>query len=91
MSKLRLKAPEIVELENPVVVYIRHERLASPEDMVREYLESHNEITNAEGRKLTGIKSENTMKRIFCRLRDQGLVEMIPGRARCKSAWRKKS
>lgn len=90
MSKLRLRAPEIVELENSVVVYIRHERLASPEDMVIEYLENHNEVTNAEGRKLTGIKSENTMKRVFWRLRDKGLIEMIPGRARCKSAWRKK-
>ena len=90
MSKLRLKTPEIAELENSVVVYIRHERLASPEDMVREYLEKHKEITNAEGRKLTGIKSENTMKRVFWRLRDQNLIEMVPGRALCKSAWRKK-
>ena len=90
MSKLRLKTPEIAELENSVVVYIRHERLASPEDMVREYLDNHKEITNAEGRKLTGIKSENTMKRVFWRLRDQNLIEMVPGRARCKSAWRKK-
>ena len=90
MSKLRLKTPEIEELGNSVVVYIRHERLASPEEMVREYLENHNEITNAEGRKLTGIKSENTMKRVFWRLRDQNLIEMVPGRALCKSAWRKK-
>lgn len=90
MNKLRLKAPEIIELENSVVVYIRHERLASPEDMVREYLDDHEEITNSQGRKLTGIKSENKMKRVFWRLRDQGLIEMIPGRALCKSAWRKK-
>lgn len=58
--------------------------------MVREFLDSHEEITNSQGRKLTGIKSENTMKRVFWRLRDQGLIEMIPGRALCKSAWRKK-
>lgn len=90
MSKLRLKAPEIVELENSVLVYIRHERLASPEEMVREYLEKHDEITNAQGRKLTGIKSENSMKRVFWKLRDRDLIEMIPGRALCKSAWRKK-
>ena len=90
MNKLRLKAPEIIELENSVVVYIRHERLASPEDMVREYLDDHEEITNSQGRKLTGIKSENKMKRVCWRLRDQGLIEMIPGRALCKSAWRKK-
>lgn len=90
MNKLRLKYPEIVELENSVLVYIRHERLASPEDMVREYLDTHEEITNSQGRKLTGIKSENSMKRVFWKLRDQGIIEMIPGRALCKAAWRKK-
>lgn len=90
MTKLRLRLPEIVELDNSVLVYIRHERLASPEDMVREYLETHEEITNAQGRKLTGIKSENSMKRVFWKLRDQNLIEMIPNRALCKSAWRKK-
>lgn len=89
MTKLRLKKPEIIEKEQSVVVYIKHERLASPEDMVIEYLNSHDQITNREGRALTGIKSENTMKRVFWRLRDQDLIEMIPGRARCKAAWRK--
>ena len=63
MNKLRLKPPVISEQENSVIVYIRHERLASPEEMVIEYLKNHQAITNAEGRKLTGIKSENTMKR----------------------------
>jgi len=90
MNKLRLKYPEIIECENSVLVIIRHERLASPEDMVREYLDTHEEITNSQGRKLTGIKSENSMKRVFWKLRDQGLIEMIPGRALCKAAWRKK-
>lgn len=90
MNKLRLKAPEIIETENSVIVYIRHERLASPEDMVIEFLNNHEEITNSQGRQITGIKSENTMKRVFWRLRDQELIEMIPGRALCKSAWRKK-
>jgi ATP-dependent DNA helicase RecG len=58
--------------------------------MVIEYLDSHDEITNRQGRVLTGIKSENSMKRIFWKLRDRGLIEMIPERPLCKSAWRKK-
>lgn len=91
MNKLRLKPPVISEQENSVIVYIRHERLASPEEMVIEYLKNHQAITNAEGRKLTGIKSENTMKRVFWKLRDKNIIEMIPGLPRCKSAWRKKS
>lgn len=90
MSKLRLKSPVISEQENSVIVYIRHERLASPEEMVIDYLKNHQEITNAQGRRLTGIKSENTMKRVFYKLRDNNIIEMIPERPLCKSAWRKK-
>ncbi len=90
MTKLRLKAPEIVQNDMSVTVYIKHERLASPEEMVTKYLDSHEEITNSQGRALTGIKSENTMKRIFWKLRDKDIIEMIPGRAQCKAAWRKK-
>lgn len=90
MNKLRLKAPIIEETERSVIVYIKHERLASPEETVMEYLKSHDEITNRVGREITGIKSENTMKRVFWRLRDQGMLEMIPNRARSKSAWRNK-
>ena len=90
MNKLRLKHPEIVEKDNSVLVTIRHERLASPEDMVMDYLSTHDSITNSQGRVLTGIKSENSMKRVFWKLRDKGLLEMIPGRAQSKAAWRKK-
>ena len=88
MTKLRLKQPIIEEKSNSVLVIIKHERLASPDEVVLDYLKSHQEIVNRDARALTGIKSENTMKRVFWRLRDQGYIEMIPGRARSKSAWR---
>ena len=88
MSKLRLKEPVIEEKENSVLVIIKHERLASPEELVLEYLKTHSEIANKDARALTGIKSENTMKRVFSRLRDRGYIEMVPGRPRIKSAWR---
>lgn len=88
MSKLRLKAPEIKETDVSVVVIIKHERLASPEEQVLDYLKSHSEISNANARILTGIKSENTMKRVFYKLRDHNLLEMVPCRAQNKAAWR---
>jgi ATP-dependent DNA helicase RecG len=44
--KLRLKIPVIEEREGSVVVTLRHESLASPEQMVMEYLASNAEITN---------------------------------------------
>jgi len=85
MEKLRLKNPIIQELNNSVLVIIKHEKLASPEELVIEYMREHNTIKNNIGRSITGIKSENTMKRVFYTLRDQGFIEMIPE----KKIWRK--
>ena len=90
MSKLRLKSPLIVETEASVLVKIRHEALASPEESVMEYLDRHDEIVNRIGRQITGITSENSMKNVFYRLRDSGLIEPVPGRIGFASAWRKR-
>jgi len=86
MEKLRLKKPIIEERDSSVLVTLRHESLGSPEQLVMEYLETHADITNATARELTGIKSENTMKNVFYRLRDRNVLELLPERA----AWRKK-
>jgi ATP-dependent DNA helicase RecG len=51
--------------------------------------EKYVEITNTRARELTGIESENSMKRIFFRLKDQGLIESVPGKRGAKSAWQK--
>lgn len=90
MLELQLKPPVIEEREHSVVVDITHQKLDSPANVVMEYLENNPEITNQIGRSLTGIKSENSMKAVFIRLRDKDMIEQIPGRAGFKSAWRKK-
>ncbi|MEM9926417.1 MAG: hypothetical protein AAF915_22135 [Cyanobacteria bacterium P01_D01_bin.50] len=54
-----------------------------------EYLAENEEITNRKGREITGIESSDTMKNIFYRLKNKGLIELIPGRLRIHSAWRK--
>lgn len=89
MIELRLARPVIRELDNSVLVIIKHEKLASPEEIVMEYLEHHDEITNKIGREITGIESENSMKRVFIKLKDAKMLEMIPERKGSKSAWRK--
>lgn len=89
MEKLRLKKPEFNETNNSVIVTLRHESLASPEQLVMEYLKDHESITNQIARELTGIKSENTMKNVFYRLRDGGQLEQIPKIKGQKHAWRK--
>jgi ATP-dependent DNA helicase RecG len=89
MKKSRLKPPVIRETENSVMVEIRHDRLASPEESVMDYLANHEEVTNRIARELTGISSENTMKEVFLRLAKRDLIERIPGRKGASSAWQK--
>ena len=88
MKNLRLKEPELEELDNAVIVHIAHAPLASPEDTVLEYLKTHDEITNRIGRDLTGIRSENTMKEAFYRLAKRSLIERVPLKRGNASAWR---
>lgn len=79
MTKLRLKTPKIEEKDNSVLVIIKHEKLASPEELIVSYLLGHDTIKNGTGRAVTGIKSENTMKNVFYRLRDRGFIQLIHG------------
>jgi ATP-dependent DNA helicase RecG len=89
MKKRRLKPPIIKETDNAVIVEIRHDRLASPEESVMDYLANHAEITNRIARELTGIGSENTMKDVFLRLAKRELIKPVPGRKGAASAWQK--
>jgi ATP-dependent DNA helicase RecG len=90
MRRLRLRDPVIQEGQSSVTVFIPHQRLASPEDLVMEFLRNKAEITNRRARELCGVKSENSMKGIFKRLEAKGLIEQVPERTRFKAAWRRK-
>ena len=88
MRALRLKEPLITETGSSVVVAIRHEALASPEEQIMAYLQGHAEITNKQARELTGIGSENRVKRIFQKMMGAGLIERIPDRPQSQAAYR---
>ncbi|MFI7043287.1 RNA-binding domain-containing protein [Streptosporangium sandarakinum] len=91
MKKLKLQTPVIRQTTNSVLVDIRHQRLGTPEEVVMEYLESHEEITNKQVRALTGIGSENKVKSIFIRLNKAKQIERVPGKGGGSAAWRKYS
>lgn len=91
MRALRLKDPDIEDRDSSVVVHIRHERLASPEEAILAYLETHDRINNAVARQITGITSENKVKEAFYRLRDAGKLERVPGRLGSASAWQRRA
>ena len=90
MRKIRLKDPKISELENSVLVAISHDRLSSPAQIVMEYLETHDTITNAIGREITGIRRDVQMKDVFVALRKSGQLEQVPGTRGRASVWRKR-
>jgi hypothetical protein len=89
LSKLRLKPPIIEERQNSVLITVRHEPLASPEEAVMEYLESHIEIVNRIGREITGMTSENSMKRVFIKASRQRSDRTGAPSCGFAAAWRK--
>jgi ATP-dependent DNA helicase RecG len=89
MKEFKLKNPEIYEEGNYVKAVIPHTPLASPEDAIIEFLQHNTTIRNAQARDLTGIRSENQVKNVFYKLRDDGLIERVPGLLGTASAWRK--
>lgn len=89
MRRLKLKDPQVVEGDTSVIVYIRHEPLASPHEAVLGYLENNAEVTNRIARELTGIRSENSMKEVFLSLNKRGLIERVPDKLGNKAAWQK--
>ena len=91
MQEFRLHPPIITEEGNYVVVTIPHTPLASPEEQVLEFLEHNEKIRNREAREITGIRSENVMKRVFYTLRDQRLIEPVMSKTGTRIvAWTKK-
>jgi len=89
MTKLGLKAPTIEERDNSVLVAIRHEALASPEEAILIYLEDHESIRNKVAREITHISADYIVKDIFGRLVARGLIERVPGTDRSSTAYQK--
>ncbi|OKO76887.1 ATP-dependent DNA helicase RecG [Bradyrhizobium sp. AS23.2] len=89
MRKLKFRDPVIEQLDGSVKVTLRHEKLASPEEMICEYLRVHPEINNAKAREITFIGSENSVKRIFNKMMKSKIIERIPDRAQAKTGYRR--
>lgn len=77
MKDWRLKEPTLRVEGNYVKVTIAHAPIASPEETIIEFLNNNEKIKNSQARELTGIKSENKMKSVFYKLRDQGVIKPV--------------
>ena len=89
MHELGLKEPTITEHENSVLVIIKHEPLASPEEAIMEYLEHNETIRNRDARRITHIPADYRIKKIFGKMVDGKLIEQVPGTRTGGTAYRK--
>jgi len=88
MRQMKLKPPTITQSGGYVQVTLKHEPLATPEELVLEYLKKNDQITNRIARQICFIGSENKMKGILQRLVKKGLIELVPGTTRYSAAYR---
>lgn len=88
MREMRLKPPVVAQAGGYVKVTLRHEPLATPDELILEFLHINTQITNKEAREICFIGSENTMKRVFQRMMKNDLIELVPGTTRYTAAYR---
>jgi ATP-dependent DNA helicase RecG len=89
MRELQLKDPVVSQINNGVLVVLKHEKLAEPEQAIIGYLRENDEINNSRARAITFIGSENKVKNIFRKMMSAGIIEKISGRSQAKTGYRK--
>lgn len=89
MRKLGLKEPTVENRENSVLVTIRHERLASREELILEFLETNPSIGNKRARILCYVDADYIMRRTFQKMEERQLIEKVPGTNQATTAYRK--
>jgi ATP-dependent DNA helicase RecG len=90
MRAMKLKDPIIGQEGGYVIVTLKHEPLATPEEIILEYLQTHDQIANRQAREICYIGSENKMKVILQRMMRNDLIERVPNTTRYTAAYRLK-
>jgi ATP-dependent DNA helicase RecG len=88
MRDMKLKPPVIEQTGGNVKVILKHEALATPEEIMLAYLGGNDKITNKAARELCFIGSENKMKGVLQRLVKKGMIELVSGTTRYSAAYR---
>jgi ATP-dependent DNA helicase RecG len=91
MRAMKLKNPTVNQDGGYVMVTLRHEPLATPDELILEYLQTHDLIANRQAREICYIGSENKMKVILQRMMRNNLIERVPNTTRYTAAYRLKN
>jgi ATP-dependent DNA helicase RecG len=90
MRTMNLKDPVVAQDEGSVTITLKHEPLATPEEIIIDFLRKHGRIRNSEAREVCFIGSENQMKRILQKMMNRNLIERVPGTTRFTAAYQLK-
>ena len=90
MERLHLKKPEIIQKESSVLVVIRHEQLASPEERIMAYLDKNSTISNGAAREICVIREDWRVRSIFAKMVEAKMIEKVEGSTTSNTAYRKK-
>jgi len=91
LERIGLKDPVISEKGENVLVIIKHELLASPEETIMDYLSRNATINNREARHITHIAADYRIKSIFGRMVKAGFIEQVPNTKTFNTCYRKKA
>lgn len=90
MRHLRLKYPEITQDGYNVKVTLKHESIGSPEELIMQYLSSHETIANRDARVICNIGSENSIKHILRKMVDANMIEVVRGKTVFETKYKRK-
>ena len=89
MTQLGLEPPSFLEVDNSFLVSIKHEKLATAELTIMDYLEDHETINNKQARKLTFINEDWKIKGIFSKMEDKKMIKQVEGTRTSNTKYRK--
>lgn len=75
MKKIGLAQPEICQKDNSVVVYIKHEKLASNEDIIIKYLNKVSKIRGSTIKQICHFENEYQYQKTIKAMCNTGLIE----------------
>jgi ATP-dependent DNA helicase RecG len=89
MTALGLEPPYFAEVGNSFLATIKHEKLATAELAIMDYLEENNTINNRQARKLTFIPEDWRIKSIFSKMESKKMIKQVPGTRTSNTKYRK--
>ena len=79
MQLLSLGRPDIVETQASVMVRLRHEPLASKEEIIKNFLLKNKNVNNTLAREICNVQSDSIIRKLFHSMIKAGEIEKVPG------------